>query len=666
MSRFRRRTVCVLLVVAMMLGIMPMSALAASVSDQMKFKVYYKDSVQVYQTNSFQSAWTEVAKYGGTLEMFADAKLTYAHNVSADIEVTIQTNGHTIDRGLAKSASPKADGEMFHVKKNATLTVIGGTLTGAYNSDGGGAIDLLDNATLILQGVTITDNRTTDHRGGGAIRMHGDNSHVQMDADTVISNNHALLSLEEQDYYLGGGAISIGGENCTVIGSNTLITGNSSAYDGGGVIVEGSNCIVQGLNLQGNSTTHRGGGIHLWNEATNTTITDCYIEGNTAYQGAGIFIYSTGTSLSDSAITGNIAADLGGGIYLAPRNTAEGSNVLKLSGKLSAFGNVGNHIDREWDDNVYLHENSYEVWNSFFAFWETIFEKSFLEGEPDGPMVGEEKFHIGFDPSKDYDYGGFFMRYITKDAGVYYHRYLEVDLPGWQLFWGIGKSEIATHNSRAWIATPHAELIPLVIGQADVPFSERYEILEDTFYGDTQLPIQHGLINFSGITGSDIAVEYYYSDGYFAEDPTKYNNHLATMSLVLAMAAMNSCESVDGMEKYQNKGRNIYQLLADLGFKSTDIYLTDSYEEKPSSDSIAVAFGAKELQGEQKDGKPYILLPIAIRGAGYESEWASNVTMGAEAGTEAKGFSDTASLVEAYLEEFLNSDTSMDHWQKAV
>jgi hypothetical protein len=249
----------------MMLGIMPMSALGASISDQMKFKVYYKDSVQVYQTNSFQSAWTEVAKYGGTLEMFADAKLTYAHNVSADIEVTIQTNGHTIDRGLAKSASPKADGEMFHVKKNATLTVIGGTLTGAYNSDGGGAIDLLDNATLILQGVTITDNRTTDHRGGGAIRMHGDNSHVQMDADTVISNNHALLSLEEQDYYLGGGAISIGGENCTVIGSNTLITGNSSAYDGGGVIVEGSNCIVQGLNLQGNSTTHRGGGIHLWN-----------------------------------------------------------------------------------------------------------------------------------------------------------------------------------------------------------------------------------------------------------------------------------------------------------------------------------------------------------------------------------------------------------------
>ena len=50
-----------------------------------------------------------------------------------------------------------------------------------------------------------------------------------------------------------------------------------------------------------------------------------------------IFICSTGTSLSDSAITGNIAADLGGGIYIAPRNTAEGSNVLKLSGKLSAF-----------------------------------------------------------------------------------------------------------------------------------------------------------------------------------------------------------------------------------------------------------------------------------------------------------------------------------------
>ena len=85
MSRFGRRTVCVLLVVAMMLGVLPLNALGASNTNQNKFKVYYKDSVQVYQTISFPEAWSEVNKYGGTLEMFAGAKLTYAHNVSADI-----------------------------------------------------------------------------------------------------------------------------------------------------------------------------------------------------------------------------------------------------------------------------------------------------------------------------------------------------------------------------------------------------------------------------------------------------------------------------------------------------------------------------------------------------------------------------------------------------
>ena len=43
----------------------------------------------------------------------------------------------------------------------------------------------------------------------------------------------------------------------------------------------------------------------------------------------------------------------------------------------------------------------------------------------------------------------------------------------------------------------------------------------------------------------DIQARFFYSDGFFAEDPYTYNNHIAAASLCMAMAAFYSNEGGD-------------------------------------------------------------------------------------------------------------------------
>ena len=82
-----------------------------------------------------------------------------------------------------------------------------------------------------------------------------------------------------------------------------------------------------------------------------------------------------------------------------------------------------------------------------------------------------------------------------------------------------------------------------------------------------------------------------------------------------------------------------------------DIYLNQIFKEQPGADSMGVAMAHKTLS----DGT--ILLPIALRGANYESEWASNVTIGATG--EHKGFSDSATIVFDEVQAYI-ADNNLD------
>ncbi|MBQ9565144.1 MAG: hypothetical protein IJU98_06105, partial [Synergistaceae bacterium] len=133
--------------------------------------------------------------------------------------------------------------------------------------------------------------------------------------------------------------------------------------------------------------------------------------------------------------------------------------------------------------------------------------------------------------------------------------------------------------------------------------------------GDTEYELIRGAFLFPSevaIDGAmkDIPAVFFYSDGFFAEEPDTYNNHLATASLCMAMAGFYSNEGATGPEAdYSNKNKNILQYMKDIGVDSDDIYVNHFNTIRPQTDSIGVTIGKKALT-ELSDGR--ILIPIAI------------------------------------------------------
>ena len=151
-------------------------------------------------------------------------------------------------------------------------------------------------------------------------------------------------------------------------------------------------------------------------------------------------------------------------------------------------------------------------------------------------------------------------------------------------------------------------------------------------------------------TTTNSYVPFYYSDGYFMESSTEYNEHLATLSANMAFAAVHS-SAISG--NYLYKHTLIRQFLADIGCADGDIYVNKWSVTEPTENSIAVAIGSKGLAEKGGTATGYTLVPIAVRGGGYEDEWFGNFAVGSSG--ESKGFADAADEVMAEVEGYLGS-----------
>lgn len=156
-----------------------------------------------------------------------------------------------------------------------------------------------------------------------------------------------------------------------------------------------------------------------------------------------------------------------------------------------------------------------------------------------------------------------------------------------------------------------------------------------------------GTFSYPG-DGRDYTAVYYYDDSYFQESSYVYNQHLATMSLCLDLSAWGSEEESD----YTRKMKNAEALLNELEFIGFDHNYTDfsgnGVNGKPTKDSVGVVAANKLVCF---DGEEYTLIALAVRGGGYESEWASNFKMGASGDHE--GFSEARDIVIAFLQKYI-------------
>lgn len=191
---------------------------------------------------------------------------------------------------------------------------------------------------------------------------------------------------------------------------------------------------------------------------------------------------------------------------------------------------------------------------------------------------------------------------------------------------------------------------------ADLQNKGYYDVIDpdelDFAFGEIADDLTDIGIEFSYASGEerDYTAYCYYKDEYFnnasyGENALDgFNRSLATASLCLALSAFGSNEG--GNEDYSLKFKNVKDLLEKLNFNNFEA--NEWYSKKPQSDSIGVAAANKKVE---LVGKDYTLIALAVRGGGYESEWAGNFTIGKSG--EHYGFAKAKEQVLDFLRQYI-------------
>lgn len=183
----------------------------------------------------------------------------------------------------------------------------------------------------------------------------------------------------------------------------------------------------------------------------------------------------------------------------------------------------------------------------------------------------------------------------------------------------------------------------------DVQNAGYYELNDidkiDFLIGDVEDNTQNNAkkIDFTYQSGYDYTSRCYYTDEYFSDSSYNYNQSLCTMSLALAMTAFASSKT-----DYDNQSINARNLMKRIGIKEENIAVNDWFTKKPETDSIGVIAGNKKIRTGDKD---YTLIAVAIRGSGYEKEWAGNFTLGLSG--QHRGFCEARDNVITFLRDYI-------------
>ena len=260
-------------------------------------------------------------------------------NITINKSLTLDLGGFTLS-GDVDAAVVTISGDKTQV------TVQNGTVTGGRNPQDGGGF-AIDNAVVQLKDLSITDNETVGGNGNGEVGGGG------------IYALHADVSMQ----------------NVTV--SENRVTG--SYNDGGGILVRYGSLTMDGCHVEGNTAPDCGGGMILRHSELNAA--NSFFENNTAKQGAGIYFNDAsgdaeeGCSgkhehlITDSTISGNIASNIGGGMYVGTISnlTLRNSKLLKNDGATQGGAIVAYSVGTIELDGVSVSENTAQSGAGIYA-----------------------------------------------------------------------------------------------------------------------------------------------------------------------------------------------------------------------------------------------------------------------------------------------------------
>jgi len=275
----------------------------------------------------------------------------------------------TIDGGWTEAGGPSTGHALFMLDRlyiaDGASTISGVTITGGNGTNNedegsGGAIQkFYGDANLTVADVVLSGNYAAND--GGAINLYSAAGTIVI-RDSVISNNVAAEA---------GGALYLNNnENAPLEISITdvTITGNSALYGGGGLYLVATSDSDQVMNvsmtrvtISGNDSIEAGGGVYANFQSGQLTIADSTISNNTSgKEGGGLNLAATNTSIMNTTIDGNSSQDGGGGIYSHDDDETSGSHVLTVSNSTIS----GNYAD--WGGGLYATSAYFpvEIFNS--------------------------------------------------------------------------------------------------------------------------------------------------------------------------------------------------------------------------------------------------------------------------------------------------------------
>lgn len=628
----------------------------------------------------------------------------YRMVIPEDCNATLNMHGHIYNRDLVRDNDYDTNGELIYVSDGATLTIngssdgnekntrhanvwvysdieqgdaptkivtYGGTLAGGNGLCGTGGIYINSGKDVYLNDVTIAGCKAyyslpyqPFHSGyGGGIIITAKNTNLHL-KDSLITG-----CLAQQD---GGGIYATDVDNVSVYLDNSEIIYNYADSDGGGINLDGENLRIIGSNgasVSFNKTEGYGGGVYFWND--NVTINGVRLEANYAKNnGGGLYFMEEDSKVSNCTIINNSSEKLGGGIYINNDYTEIYNSTITNNSHFGVYipedcdlgvkitGNtvIENNTDRNGArGNLRIKDNT-----SFVNFSQSDGMKVYL-GYDYRPA---DFYRINDEPCKDYsnhvfaDDDNYEVAYSYYDIGFGSSEFIDGDTGGNRLIYV--KKESMDHNPNIRVRQePDIVTIPTqdIHGYTDGRlvyaggYTEEDGVSSGTKYELRYLYPRHP-------SNGDKTFKMYYSDGFFFEDPYIYNNHLATASFSLASGG-SYLGSYD--DDYAFKHAGTRQMLSDIGCPDQMIYVDDYNIKVPGTDTIGVSIGSKTLQFYNEDTQKledteYTLIIITTRGANYEDEWASNVTLGIGDvnNGEALGFSEAADLSLVALDYYID------------
>ena len=144
----------------------------------------------------------------------------------------------------------------------------------------------------------------------------------------------------------------------------------------------------------------------------------------------------------------------------------------------------------------------------------------------------------------------------------------------------------------------------------------------------------------------------FYSDYYFKHRATRYNPHLATLSIYMAKYSMNpgNPDSPDDKDWYEHQSDRVANFWTTIGFNSP--YFNEDYYTRTSFDTIGIGAAYRKIK---EGNNEFTVIACTVRSGGYFFEWENNVFLGDGSNSDYnhEGWYNAANRVIAFIGEYL-------------